>query len=66
MNVNVCYTHLKSELDYQMLLYIFLFTQIDGKTLQKQFSGWKKSFRSKRLRRLQINLKSVQYLHNLL
>jgi len=47
MNVKVCDTHLKNELDYQMLLYMFLFTQIDGKTLQKQFSGWKKYFRSK-------------------
>jgi hypothetical protein len=35
MNVKVFNTHLKSELDYQMLLYIFLFTQIDGKILQK-------------------------------
>ena len=35
MNVKVFNTHLKSELDYQMLLYIFLFTQIDGKISQK-------------------------------
>ena len=42
MNVKVCDTHLKNELDYQMLLYIFLFTQIDGKISQKPFFRLKK------------------------
>ena len=42
MNVKVFNTHLKNKVDYQMLLYIFLFTQIDGKISQKLFFRLKK------------------------
>jgi len=37
MNVKVFNTHLKNEVDYQKLLNIFLFTQVDGKISQKFF-----------------------------
>ena len=40
MNVKVFNTHLKSKVDYQMLLYIILFTHIDGKI--SQISGLKR------------------------